>query len=72
MAIQQFINHSIVHKPFLICYTEDGNTIYNGRTIYSLIDFIEQKVEKFIAEDEEIKAPNFLVYFHNLSYDAEI
>jgi len=33
--------NSIVHKPFLICYTEDGNTIYNGRTIYSLIDFIE-------------------------------
>ena len=33
--------NSIIHKPFLVCYTEEGNIIYNGRTIYSLIDFIE-------------------------------
>ncbi|CAL6077455.1 DNA_polymerase [Hexamita inflata] len=56
-------DNNIVHKPFLLCWTVDGETVYSGKTIFSLIDYIEQMM---IQEGYS----KFLVLYHNLSYDA--
>ncbi|CAL6092827.1 DNA_polymerase [Hexamita inflata] len=56
-------NNNIVHKPFLLCWTVNGDEFYHGRTIFSLIEFIQDK-----AVQESYN--KFLVLYHNLSYDA--
>ncbi|CAL6030208.1 DNA_polymerase [Hexamita inflata] len=56
-------DNNIVHKPFLLCWTVDGETVYSGKTIFSLINYIE---DMMIQEGYS----KFLVLYHNLSYDA--
>ena len=43
--------NSIIHDPFLLCYTENGAKIYNGRTIFSLIDYLDTRMEPFLKKN---------------------
>ena len=68
------------HEAFLLCFnhfdpvTNELTQPRNGRNIFSLMNYIERLTEEVenedVDENEDIKFPSFLVYFHNLSYDA--
>jgi hypothetical protein len=49
----------------MLCYTDDkSDKIYEGRNIYSMINYLKQEYE-FCLENQYV-----LCYFHNLSYDS--
>ena len=51
--------NNIEHEAFMICYG-DGENFFEGRNIFSLINYIKRT-----------DAENVLMYFHNLTYDAQ-